>query len=198
MDQIQAKLNLSQDLVKSLSDEKDQLKNSLLDQHLQYTTKHQEFETFIEKEKQNHMDAIHHHERVIKDLQFQLEKSLKVYESTKEKQAALENESKAHLELVQELRNQLETMKNDDVLVEDRFSQEQYILESQFQLEIKKQQKAHEQKFQALSNENRSLNGEIKVMKKRLVELEAINVELNEKFQIGSERCQDLDLEVFI
>ena len=90
---------------------------------------------------------------------------------------------------------QMQESHYNDVDMEDRITREQFVIESQYQQEMRRQAKDFETQNHELLRENKSLLTEIKLLKGRMLQLETNKIHSGIDKDVFSERVQELKLE---
>lgn len=96
---------------------------------------------------------------------------------------------------IDQLRQDLEDTYRKDLHAEDQMTQEQFVIESQYQLEMKRQVKGFDTKLQTMQRENSALLSEIKALKSRSTQLEASSVDMEARNEAYLDRARDLENE---
>ena len=196
LDQLKGKLTTFQDVVSNLSQEKEDLKNNLLHINLQHKSSMEEKITHIKSLQIDLEQAEKNHERNIKECVFELERHQEQLKNAKETILALESTSAEHLGEIVSLRDEIHNLRKVDSDMASKYDQEQFLVESRHEHEIQRLQRDFDAAFKNYNNEKTSLKTEIKLMRARMIEMDARNVYLEEECRTLADRENGLGEEV--
>ena len=180
-EQLQSRLITVQDLVSSLSREKEELKNDLLHSDLQHRSQIEEKNSLIKSLQLDIEQAVRDKDRQIQECIYELERHKEQLKKATENASELEIEGISHLDEIRKLHQEIKELQQLDADAAVRNDQEHFLVESRYEHEIKRMHKDFEAAIKETGDEKRVLQTEIKLMRARMTELDSANILLDQE-----------------